>query len=225
MFSNVGLIASQADHTRTHIVAAGQQVSDPISAYGSIPLVRTGGRVLLELVNEGDIPVNQIDMSKYRRPTSVLASHGSGGSQSEPMLPTWDYGTVHYNDAPEWQRKTAHNPMEDVANKYHVPAMANENTRYCDRDTSLDHAYDAAAGAALLTAGSCFHSVCGKNSTLWSGAELEAARTWAAGARSVPLEFQHGTYIHRADLEGPNDLRVYERRLADGRGHIVHIRV
>jgi len=175
-------------------------------------------------VNEGTLPVNQIDMSRYARPTGILASHGSGGSEGDPPWEPWDYGTLHYNDATEWQRKTAHNPMEDFANVYNRPAMANENTRYPDRDDSLAHAYDAAAGAALLTAGACYHSCAGKLSVLWTGVELDAALAWAAGARSVPLEFQHGQYIRRDDLVTPELLRVYERRLPDGRGHIVKIR-
>jgi hypothetical protein len=98
------------------------------------------------------------------------------------------------------------------------------HTRFCDNDSSINRAYDAAAGAALLAAGSAYHSVSGKSSVLWQGCELDAAHAWAAGAASVPLEFQAGRYIHRDDLEGPNDLRVYERRLSDGRGYIVRIR-
>lgn len=180
--------------------------------------------VLAELVNEGTKDVNRIDMARYARPVGVLASHGSAMSEEIPPWEPWDYGTLHYNDADQWQRKTAHNPMEDFADIHHRPAMANENTRYPDRDDSLVHAYDAAAGAALLTAGSCFHSVSGKNSTLWSGRELDAARAWAEGAASVPLEFQAGQYIRRDDLLTPALLRVYERRLPDGRGHIVRIR-
>jgi hypothetical protein len=85
-------------------------------------------------------------------------------------------------------------------------------------------AFDAAAGAALLCAGSCYHSVNGKQSALWDGLELECARAWAEGARSVPLEFQKGRYAHPANLEGPGDLRVYQRVLPDGRAHTVKIR-
>lgn len=189
-----------------------------------IAAVQYEPNVLVELVNEGDLPVNRIEMDRYEQPTGVLASHGSASSETIPPWEPWSYGTLHYNDADQWPRKTAHNPMEDFANEHQRPAMANENTRYPDRDASVTHAYDAAAGAALLTAGSCFHSVSGKSSVLWQDAELNAATEWAAGARSVPLEFQAGQYIHRIDLETPDLLRVYERRLADGRGFIVTIR-
>src|ERR1700710_45921 len=83
-----------------------------------------------------------------------------------------------------------------------VPVLSNENTRFADRCQSPQVAFDAAAGAALLCAGSAFHSVAGKQSVLWGDAELECARAWAAGAKSVPLEFQMGRYVHPANLEG-----------------------
>jgi hypothetical protein len=40
---------------------------------------RESTNVLLELVNEGDLPVNAIDMSRYTRPVGILSSHGSAG--------------------------------------------------------------------------------------------------------------------------------------------------
>jgi hypothetical protein len=79
-------------------------------------------------------------------------------------------------------------------------------------------------GAALLCAGSCFHSQAGKTSTLFTGTELECARAWVEGVRSVPLEFQAGTYQHLANLEGPDCIRAYSRRLPDGREHVIRIR-
>lgn len=166
---------------------------------------------LLELVNEGDLAVNRIDMARYAPIFGVLCSHGSGSSEHVPTWEPWDYGTLHYNDADEWQRKTAHNPMEDFGNVFGRPCISNENTRYPDKDQSLTKVFDAAAGAALLTAGSCFHSVAGKNSTLWTGLELEAAKSWAAGARSVNLACQSGAYRRRDDLLTPDLLRVYQR--------------
>lgn len=176
--------------------------------------------VILELVNENDQHANTIDTNAYAPIAGVLCSHGSNGSQAPPVSPFWQYTTFHTNDASEWQRKVGHNAMEI----WNGPTLSNENTRYPDKVSSFAYAYDAAAGAALLCAGSCFHSVSGKRSTLWEGHELVCAQAWADGAKSVPLEFQDGSYLHREDLEGPSDLRVYERRLGDGRGHVVHIR-
>ena len=105
-----------------------------------------------------------------------------------------------------------------------MPCMSNENTRFDDKDADLDHAYDAAAGAALLCAGACFHSARGKISELWGGHELACAKQWVAGAKSVPLEFQPGAYARHDDLNGPDCIRAYSRTLGDGRSHLVKIR-
>jgi hypothetical protein len=181
--------------------------------------------VLLELVNEADQHDNATDPALLTmRPSGSLASSGSNGAGSLAPTPVWDYGLYHSNGLSEWQRKCAHNAFEKVAELHHIPAMANENTRYPDQDSSVVHAEDAAAGAALLSAGACFHSAAGKLSVPFSAVEFQAATAWVRGAESVPLEFQHGQYHRRDDLLEPGLIRVYERRLPDGRGWIVRIR-
>jgi hypothetical protein len=177
----------------------------------------------LELVNENDIAVNHIDAAAYSRP-SVKASHGSNGSGNWPVEPPWAYMTFHTNDQPQWQRKVGHNAME-IADHYVVPVLSNENTRCPDRDSSPTHFHDAAAGGALLCAGSCFHSVHGKTSELWApGAEQECARAHVAGAMSVDLSFQGGHYVHRTDLETPSILRAYARQVgADQEVVLIHV--
>jgi hypothetical protein len=79
-------------------------------------------------------------------------------------------------------------------------------------------AYDAAAGAALLCAGSCFHSESGRTSSLWTGDEADVAEAWALGAASVDLSYQDGLYNHPQELETPDLLRVYQRYFTDARG-------
>lgn len=195
----------------------GPETSDPSHWTKLIDAVRAETSVIVELVNENDI--HPIDLTPFARPVGVLASHGSNGADSPPVKPDWDYALYHTNGIFEWWRKTGHNAMEQSDG----PVVANENTRYLDTDASLTHAFDAAAGAALLAAGSCFHSQSGKPSVLWAGLELDAAKAWAAGARSVPLACQDGLYTHRADLETPGLLRVYERPVA-GVDCIVRIR-
>ena len=180
---------------------------------------RGASNILIELVNEGDLPVNAIDFSKYGKPAGVLASHGSGGSEAQPIMPFWDYVTFHTNGASEEQRKVGHGAMELWAG----PTLTNETSRYPDvgmwvgadaaRVQAL--AFDAAAGAALLCAGSCFHSVAGKTSVLWDAPTLAAATAWAAGARSVSLACQPGGYVRRDDLLTPDLLRVYQRGQAE----------
>lgn len=173
-----------------------------------------GTLTLLERQNEGDQGPNAIE-NTFARPVGVLASNGSNGSQATPIRPWWDYETFHTNDAPEFWRKVGHNAMElsdgaETITASHVPILANENTRW-DHDGNDQHAFDAAAGAALLCAGSCCHTPSGKESTIWQGDELRWAQQWANGAKSVDLTQQHFSYQHRADLEGPSDLRVYQR--------------
>ncbi len=191
--------------------------------------LRETTNALLELVNEADHRDadgrydNMPRLDVLTKPDGVTCSHGSNNADHEPPRPTWDYELYHSNGLSEWWRKTGHNAME-LADESGVPAWANENTRFPDDDDNPAHAYDAARAAALLCAGSCFHSVNGKSSRLWEGRELECATAWAEGARSVPLEFRTGRYLHRTDLEGADCLRAYERRLADGRVYIVRIR-
>jgi len=179
--------------------------------------------VLVELVNEGTLPVNQINMGLYPRPVGILASHGSGGSEGVPPWEPWDYCTFHTNGASEEQRKIGHNAMSDLADPLGVPALTNETSRFpevgmwvgADAARQSMLAYDSAAGAALLCAGSCFHSVLGKTSTLWDDRTETTARAWASGAASVPLGCQHAPYRHREDLETPDLLRVYQRGTLD----------
>jgi hypothetical protein len=186
--------------------------------------------LIVELGNELSQPVNRlVSISELVQPPDLIVSHGSNGSQAEPVRPAWSYETFHTNDAPEWTRKVGHNAMEWANGGAGFsgsgrPVLANENTRCPDRFQSPQQAFDAAAGAALLCAGSCFHSVHGKSSELFDEVELACARAWVEGAQSVPLEFQAGSYRHRVELETPDILRAYDRVLPDGRSFVVRIR-
>lgn len=183
--------------------------------------------VLLELVNENDIGSNHIDAARFPWPNLPLSSHGSNGSQHIAFRPPWSYETFHTNDAFEWWRKS-HNAMElsegaEGLPASRVPVVVDEKTRYPDGDicnggptpctweAALHHAYDDAAIAALLAAGSSFHSNHGRFSELFDDAELQAAHEMVAGARSIPLYCQLPPYFHNSNEEGPNDLRLYHR--------------
>jgi hypothetical protein len=164
--------------------------------------------VLLELVNEHDAHDKSLPYDKLRRPPApILASHGSGGAGSPPKLPIWTYATYHPAFGADWMRKTIEEGTQ-MAEKFNVPVLVNEATRFPDRDQSLEHAYDVGRGCALALAGCAFHSVSGKNSRLWKGHELELAREFARGARSVPLACQNGE-LRR--LDDPQAMRVFER--------------
>ncbi len=185
--------------------------------------------LLLELVNENDQVVNRIDAARFPQPYGFLASHGSHGSQAVPVRPPWVYETFHTNDASEWWRKVGHNAMELSEGGpgfagTHVPVLSNENTRAPDRFNNEAQAFDAAAAAALLCAGSCFHSVSGKDSVIMTEPEQVLARAWVLGAQSIDLKFQDGKYRHATELEVARFLRVYQRVLPNGEAGTAWIR-
>jgi hypothetical protein len=204
----------------------------------SCDALRPYQNVLIELVNENDAS-GHLDTSIFPRPSGVLASHGSNGSQALAVRPPWDWEAFHTNGAPEEQRKIGHNAMELSHGTpdwpaSHVPTITNETSRYPEvgmwRNADLNRqkmlAYDSAAGAALLCAGSCYHSVNAKLCLRLGHEEEQVARAWVDGARSVPLEYQDGRYTasHLVGIElEPNELRRYGRRLNDGRTHWVSI--
>lgn len=174
---------------------------------------------IAELVNEHDQGgSNAIDLTAFEPISDRLCSHGSNGSQEQPCAPYWNYVTFHTNMAFEEQRKVGHNAMEI----WQGPSLTNETSRYPDGggmwsvpfEQQLTRAYDAAAGAALLCAGACFHSVQGKNSTPWDNRTLSIAGAFVNGAKSVDLSQQDEPYQHRPDLETPDLLRVYQRGTA-----------
>ena len=181
----------------------------------------TATNVVLELVNENSEHENGVwDPTAFRAIPGVLCSHGSNGAGAMPVRPVWDFETFHWNGMSEWTRKCAHNPMEDGTWQHGLPAVSDENTRFPDRCSDPIMARDAAAGAALLGAGSTYHSEPGKYSALFTGLALDCAQAWASGAASVPLEFQRGRYNR---IEKPPFLRVYQRILSNGRAHTVEI--
>lgn len=176
----------------------------------------------LEAVNEWDNGPNLgVPLESLRRPVNKLASHGSGAQDSPPFSPHWNVAGYR-SPGSEWWRKTSHNAME-WSDAWNIPVWTNEFPR-TDNDPNVDHWYDAGAAGVLLCAGAgTFHSPSGKNSTLFSGAELDCAKSFIAGSSTVPLEFQDGTYS-RVEPNPPGILRVYRRTLADGRFHEVRIR-
>lgn len=192
---------------------------------GTADALRGACNVLLELVNENDHGNDNTVSPDLQRPAGVLISRGSNSADAAPPRhdAPWDYELYHTNGLDQFQRKVGHNAME-LAEESGRPCASNENTRYPDQDASADHAYDAGQNGALLAAGSCYHSQAGKLSTLFDGVELACAKAWADGAASVPLEFQHGQYVHLPELEGPTCIRAHARRLPDGREFISKVR-
>jgi hypothetical protein len=181
------------------------------------------GNHALEGVNEGllyDNPVEALDsLQQY---PGVLCARGSSAGGGIPMRPPMVYETFHWNDAHEWPRKVGHNPLEDGSWVTGRPGVSNENTRFPDRCSSPEMAYDAAACGALLCAGSVFHSNSGKVSARWAEGSIEhtCAKAWADGAKSVPLAAQDGAYHRTVD---ERFMRVYHR-IAGDNVYTVHVR-
>lgn len=186
--------------------------------------VRGLPNVIVSLVNENAEHDNAV--APGLSPTNyvgIIYSAGSNGSDAIPPPSLLADCAEYHILGNEWQRKTGHNAME-IADGWEMPCWTSESTRCPDNDSDHTHYEDAASGAALLCAGSCGHSVNGKFSRLFTGAELYCMEAHCRGARSVPLEYQAGDYRHRSDLETPAIIRAYSRVLPDGREHVVLIR-
>jgi hypothetical protein len=181
----------------------------------TIDALRSETNILIEAVNEADQPINRTEgLPAFPMPSTLNSSHGSNGSGAWGVEPFWHWTAIHTNLEDEWWRKVGHNCYEigwivPAPNGWRGPCYANENRRP-DQDAVLQHFFDAAAGAALLSAGSTFHSNEGKASQLFEGVTLDAAKAWIAGARSVPLYCQPQPY-GRPDPPDPGDLRTYYR--------------
>jgi hypothetical protein len=61
----------------------------------TLDVARNYPYVLLELVNEAGHPTQSLDPQRFPRPSGVLASHGSGGTDEDVVRPVWDYAAYH----------------------------------------------------------------------------------------------------------------------------------
>lgn len=224
LYALIGRVADEAANYGLYVNAVAYTgINDPThwQALGEVAKARTNMR--LSLVNELDANTDEpdhlgrvFDLSLHSKIDGVLCSHGSNGSDRPPVRPWWDWEEYHSNDAFEWPRKPGHNAMEfsegsQEVQGSHVPCEATENTRCPDRYNSQKWSYQVARSIALLTAGGCFHSVDGKASELFDGDTLANAISWVAGFEGLDLTCQDGPYRHRQDLEGPDELRDYQR--------------
>lgn len=148
----------------------------------------------IEGMNEGDNKANFAPgLVNETLDPSIIWSLGSRIQDAGTMEPVKSMGTYHPSRSKDWPRKVGHNAME-VAAKYRFPCKSNETKRPDEASFLVSDFFDAAANAALLCAGACFHSQAGKTSTLFSDNERRCAEGWVAGANAVPLKYQHGSY-------------------------------
>jgi hypothetical protein len=180
----------------TVFAAASRAMPDPNErrAFWQACCDHVGDLELLDLVNENDQADNHIDISQFQRPPRI-ASRGSNGADSWPVEPAWDWAPLHPSRPTDWPRKSAHNPMEDIAERLHIPSCCDEQARPDQGRGPIpqDH-YDAAAGSMLLHNGTVFHSQAGKQSRLFTEPELSCAKASAMGAAAVPIRYRGGMY-------------------------------
>jgi len=148
--------------------------------------------VFLELANENSHSSNQVDASKFTRP-SGLWSRGSSHGDEPAISPPWDYGTDHTPRTDDWPRR-AKNEQEWAA-LLHVPFVADEPPKIGVNTTSAPDCGDYAAVAALYAAGSTIHTQSlGIRGEVPTSVEEECARAWADAEAHVPDDAQTGAY-------------------------------
>ncbi len=217
-----GLYAELVAFTQTQTLMP--RLEDQQAHYDRLVAAIGPNFVFLEGANEYEQHDNAYDprlnLHKPAGATFDLCSGSQGSGQEVPLSPVRDSIRYHSNDQSEWQRKQAHNGMEMSDHNGLAPCLANENTR-TDKDPTPYKHHDAAAGAALLMAGSCLHSSAGKMASPLSGVELECAQQFIVGVRSVDLTQRTQPYFRIEDpsIKRPEDLRVYQRGSC-----VVHVR-
>ena len=156
--------------------------------------------VIVDGMNETDGYAHDVDVSTFTDIPGIPCTRGQHVHRHVPPRPWMQYETMHTNESSEWWRKGGHNGMELTEGDAEghivpsgVPMYINENERP-DKDGNLGHHEDAARAAALLVAGSCFHSISGKNSQVFTEEDRPFAEAFVKGAKSVPIGYQGGIY-------------------------------
>jgi len=144
--------------------------------------------VVIELLNEDGHPTQAIDPRRFSRPSGLLASHGSGLTDVQPVAPLWDFATYHARRTPpppSAKPFNNYNPYEFHPEWPHpVPYIPDEGVK--PEDYAFDPRYAAQLGHnAAGGAGGTFHSNAGVQSILFSPGELACAQAFytALGSR------------------------------------------
>lgn len=123
-------------------------------------IVREYPHIFLELVNEDGHPTQDLDSSRFARPAGILASHGSGLTDVQPVAPLWDYATYHARRSPPPPGAKPFNNLNPY--EFHpewphpVPYVCEESVK--PEDYGFNPEYAAQMGrAAQLGPGATFH--------------------------------------------------------------------
>jgi len=172
----------------------------------AIPAIQAKFRNLfVEDINESDQTVNRLEiLGELGRVAGVLNSHGSNGADAPPVFPVHDYAGLHPARPADWPRRDAHNPMEDIADRFGCAAICGEGCRPDQGrgPVASDH-FDSGAGSMALHNGDTFHCVQGKMSVPFTGDDYRCAVAHARGMHAVPLEYRYGVYTRGGLSEGP----------------------
>lgn len=151
----------------------------------------------------------------HERPSDLMWSQGSNGSQAPAPKPYGRWTEQHWNLAPEEPRKFGHNSAEVAQTEGRlIPVVSTETSRFPDgggmwveaNTTHEQVAYDTPRGGRLFSCDGCFHSVLGKSFSRLDEQHKRIGKIWFSGADSIPLPVPTRfpeDYSHRRDREYP----------------------
>ncbi|HVI42774.1 MAG TPA: hypothetical protein VM577_19375, partial [Anaerovoracaceae bacterium] len=141
-----------------------------------IDMAKEHSNVLLELVNEYGHPTQAINPLNFHKPDGILASHGSGLTDSDGVQPYWDYMTYHARrDAPPDARGfTNYNQYEFQSVYPSLPRIPDEGIK--PENYGYDIGYASLLGMhAACGAGGTFHWGGGVNSEMMDSKTYDCA--------------------------------------------------
>lgn len=132
-------------------------------------VMRAYPHMLVQLCNEWDHPTQAIDPSQFSKPDGILACHGSGQTDANPVAPRWDFACYHArrDRLPDARGITNYSCYEFQARfPQPGPLIPAEGLKPTDYDCNQLVARLMGEHAAL-GAGGFFHSSEGVNGALW----------------------------------------------------------
>lgn len=187
--------------------------------------------VFNELCNEP--PVNGIDVEGlFERLDKNFRNPWSTGKYYPDAVPAGTYCTPHTDRDAEWPRKARHlleyrdggGPWDPSNPAMNRPIVSDEPIGGADfeipgrRSNSTSDFYSYAALCQMFSAGATFHHEFGLNAIFPDGIELDCAKAFIAGLKSVNPDFQLGEYTATHISTSPCDdtsLRTYSMILGN----------
>lgn len=142
----------------------------------TLETVRAFPHVLIELLNEDKHATQAINAQAFSRPAGILASHGSGLSDVQPVKPLWDYGTYHGRRSGGLAKICSNYSSYVFQDTYPLPVP------YIPEETLKPEGYGYDVGVASLLgcsarcgAGGTFHHSAWLEQRLWNDPERACA--------------------------------------------------